>query len=409
MSESSVRKYIKVWVKKRKNNPRKGGGPTVSRTLHWLVDGRPKFMSLGPHATAEYARECARRKEAELNQYAAAVERLDRARWDDFRKKYMDTKYPGHALSGPERKEAERSWGKSWASCRSERLALDNFTRIVKPEWVDEITGRARDEFVTKRLAEVSSAASVDADLRVLRAVFNVAEEWRHRPEESNPFAGRGKSTVGARRKRSKEREASRGKAGKHYTYEEVKAILALAEKEAQGSPTLEKKRLCALVHFVAYTGCRINEAVHLEWKDIDWEKGVAFLYFKVESDLKTEGSQAPFGLPDHLIEVLRGWEKDRACSWVFPNTVMRPWKTGSPGYRPFDQLQELGRRAGVEGANWKRFRHTISTLGKGLFGLTREQIRAQLRHSHESTQDHYSHDDIASLREAARKVDFRR
>ena len=31
-------------------------------------------------------------------------------------------------------------------------------------------------------------------------------EEWKHRAEGGNPFAGRGKSTVGARRKRAKER-----------------------------------------------------------------------------------------------------------------------------------------------------------------------------------------------------------
>ena len=38
--------------------------------------------------------------------------------------------------------------------------------------------------------------------------------------------------------------------------------------------------------------------------KDIDWEEGVAWLYFKVENDLKTEGSEAPFGLPEATIKL---------------------------------------------------------------------------------------------------------
>ncbi|MGL4553730.1 MAG: hypothetical protein ACRC33_21415 [Gemmataceae bacterium] len=39
------------------------------------------------------------------------------------------------------------------------------------------VTTEDRDNFVTRRMAEVPSAASVDTDLRVLGSVFNVAEE----------------------------------------------------------------------------------------------------------------------------------------------------------------------------------------------------------------------------------------
>jgi len=125
-----------------------------------------------------------------------------------------------------------------------------------------------------------------------------------------------------------------------HYTFEEVRAILSQASKEACGTPTFEKKRLRALVYFLAYTGCRFK-AVHLEWKDIDFDQRVAWLYFKIENDLKTEGSQAPFGLPSRLVEVLREWQSDRSdgVEWVFPNTKGTPWKMGGPKYRPFNQV----------------------------------------------------------------------
>jgi hypothetical protein len=39
---------------------------------------------------------------------------------------------------------------------------------------------------------------------------------------------------------------------------------------------------------------------------------------------------------------------------------------------------------------------------------MTAEQVRAQLRHTTTETQEHYTHDDIANLREAVKNVDFK-
>jgi integrase len=293
---------------------------------------------------------------------------------------------------------------------KREKNAIDSFTRLVHPHWCHDITDEDRERFIQKRMPEVGSGLTVDAELRALRHLCNVMEEWKHRPERSNPFAGRGKATVGSRRRRHKEQIREGEEKAKHYTFEEVKAILSLASKEvveADEKSRWAKRRLRVLVYFVSYTGCRISEAIHLEWKDIDFEKGVAWLYFKVENDLKTEGSQAPFGLPPRLIEVLRDWEQDKTCTWVFPNSQHKPWKTGGPGFRPFDQLKALGERAGVQGANWKRFRHALSTHGKQRFGMSREQVKAQLRHTTEKTQEYYTHDDLDNLREAVARIDF--
>ena len=104
---------------------------------------------------------------------------------------------------------------------------------------------------------------------------------------------------------------------------------------------------------------------------------------------------------------MLRDWQGDRTCSWAFPNNKLKPWKTGSVNSRPFDQMQALGARAGVKGANFKRFRHALSTHGKQRFGMTREQVQAQLRHTTTDTQEHYTHDDLSNLRDAVEKIDF--
>jgi integrase len=405
-----IRKYVRVWVMKRKNNSRKyGKAATTSYTLQWTVYGKKEVMSLGIGATLAYAKRMAAEKEKEINSESPS-ESLKPITWSDFKLRYLDTFYPGHDKPIEERKQLQAKWSKSYSTLRSERLAMENFTRLTKPVWCHDMTSATRESFVRDRLAEVPSPASVDADLRVLRSLFNIMEEWKYRAEGTNPFSGRGKATVGVRRKRVKERMQEVGGKQLHYTFEEVKAILAQATKEAteaDNKTRWAKKRLRALVYFVAYTGCRINEAVHLEWKDINFSKGVAWLFFKVDNDLKTEGSQAPFGLPPRLIEVLGDWEKDKTCPWVFPNNQKKPWKTGAHGYRPFDQIKELGTRAGVSGANWKRFRHALSTHGKQRFKMTAEQVRAQLRHTTQDTQKHYTHDDLANLRDAVENIDF--
>ena len=178
------------------------------------------------------------------------------------------------------------------------------------------------------------SAASVDTDLRVLRAVFNVAEEWRHVAEGRNPFAGQGQ---GHRRGEAEAPEGPRpeaaGKKDKHYTFEEVKAILALADeggRRGRRRPTAGPSGGCGRWS-TSWPTPAAGSARPSTWsgRTSTWTRGVAFLYFKIESDLKTEGSQAPFGLPDRLVEVLRDWKADKTCSWVFPNERKKPWKTG--------------------------------------------------------------------------------
>src|SRR4051794_38730656 len=111
-----VRKYVKVWVMKRKNNPRKEGRPpTTSYTLQWAVYGHKHVMSLGPGATLAYAKRMAAEKEKEVNSESPS-ERLEPVTWADFRKKYLDTFYPGHDRPVEERKPLQAEWSKSYAS-----------------------------------------------------------------------------------------------------------------------------------------------------------------------------------------------------------------------------------------------------------------------------------------------------
>jgi hypothetical protein len=58
---------------------------------------------------------------------------------------------------------------------------------LIKPYWCHEITAEDRERFIQKRVPEVGSTLTVDAELRSLRLLCNIMEEWKHRPEKDNP------------------------------------------------------------------------------------------------------------------------------------------------------------------------------------------------------------------------------
>ena len=119
----------------------------------------------------------------------------------------------------------------------------------------------------------------MDADLREpADGVWNVMEDWNHRPRGTNPFAGRKRATVGARRKREME-VASGDKKVAHYTRPQIIALLNQADKELSEQPKdWGLARLRALIYLAAYTGARIGELLHLEWSEIDFDRGIAWL-----------------------------------------------------------------------------------------------------------------------------------
>jgi integrase len=404
--ELPLRKYIKVWIKRRKNNAKQDGNHTISYTLEWVEYGKRNFMSLGVGATATYARQAAAIKEKELNSLSQ-FEKLDPIPWKEFEKKYLETFYPGHDLPPRKRKAASTKWGKSIKSMYAERTALKEFRRIASPEWVHETASQHREKFVSQRITELPSPESVDSELRSLRLILNQAIEWNHLSSGDNPFVGKQKATVGTRRKRNK--QLTQIQKPKHFSRQQIVAILDQADKECKSdSVDWAKERLRALIFFVAYTGVRVGEAEYLEWNDLDLENGIADISFKMEHGLKTESSENLIGLPDALIGVLRKWQCKKTCRWVFPNQSKNPWTAGQAGTKPLDQFKDLAERAGVKPANWKMFRHSLSTHGKQWFGLSKEQMRMQLRHASQETQKHYDQIDRDNLRAAVRGLDYR-
>ena len=128
-----IRKFITVWIKNRRNPLRQDGSVTVSRTLEWVEFGERRFLSLGKNATQTFARQAKIQKEKELND-PERRESLVPTSWDAFKRKYLDTYYPGHDLPPSERKLKAKEWGKSFNTMRAEKLTINNFTRLLSPD-----------------------------------------------------------------------------------------------------------------------------------------------------------------------------------------------------------------------------------------------------------------------------------
>jgi integrase len=242
------------------------------------------------------------------------------------------------------------------------------------------------------------------------------------------------------------------------HSLDELAHVLRVAQSEADrkaGWAGWRAGRLMALTAVVAYTGMRKSEALHLRVEDLDFATGMVQLVSRSGFAYKTEASAQPLPLPPALVRILRAWvprlgefhpgiETDsghqyhsvlnirgrrprtpdylppsvpRAVpkpglatdpGWLIPNVYRTgPWVGGSPGHDPLDQLQALGRRAGVPGLTFQSLRHSWATHAESAWGLTDGQIQRILRHTNTRTQWHYRHAERNNLRAIAEGISF--
>lgn len=194
----------------------------------------------------------------------------------------------------------------------------------------------------------------------------------------------------------------------RHLTTAEALRILAQADREAsEGS--WESGRLQALIYTFAFTGMRKMEVLGMRADDISLDDRIVHIRANPRRKLKTRGSAAPLAIAEPLADVLARWLPRIGCEWAFPGLRREgPWLTGGPGTRPLDQVQALGKRAGVAGLTMLSFRHTIGTLAEG-WGLGELELQRWLRHTRRRTQDAYRKPDLDNLRGTARKITFTR
>jgi len=182
--------------------------------------------------------------------------------------------------------------------------ALKMFSEHVGPNnYLNNITPRHAESFVSKRLADGLSPASVNKDIRTLKSIFNLAIEPRGYMEEgTNLFA------------KIKQRKTS-SSSPRYISVDEFARVYAAAN-------SLWWKTFLAL----AYTsGGRKDELLNLTWSDVDFEnQNIRLVPKKASEQLLAwepkdhEGRVIP--IPSEVIQLLANLqaEAEEDSSYVF-------------------------------------------------------------------------------------------
>jgi hypothetical protein len=138
-------------------------------SVGWFEDGRKRSKKIGCQSMAEkYAQKLENQAEA------GTLQTNGRTRWAKFRQQW----------------EAKIGAGMEPQSQRCTLDAIGHFERIIKPGQVQKIRAQTIDEYISKRRLEKGkkadsrvSPATVNKELRHLRAVLRVAFEWGYLPK----------------------------------------------------------------------------------------------------------------------------------------------------------------------------------------------------------------------------------
>ncbi|MGA2035799.1 MAG: site-specific integrase [Thermoguttaceae bacterium] len=219
-------------------------------SVGWFEDGRKRSKKVGCQSLAE------KFAEKLQNQVEAGTYKSDsRKRWAKFREEW----------------EAKIGDGMEPQSKRCTLDALKHFERIIKPGRVQRIKTQTIDEYVSKRRLEKGqkaestvSPATVNKELRHLRAVLRVAHEWGYLP------------TI-PKVRMVKEPE----KLIQYVTPEHFAAMYAACDAaERPGSEVYTPADWWrALLVFMYMTGWRISEPLALRWEDVSLDKAEAITW----------------------------------------------------------------------------------------------------------------------------------
>ena len=222
--------------------------------------------------------------------------------------------------------------------------------------------------------------------IAVASKMFNLAERWGVRPQNSNPC-----------KYIERYRENARDRYLKPEELERVGG--ALREMETEGKVRPE---VAACIRFLALVGCRLNEAIGLDLADVDFRTGEWTL-----RDAKAGDRVVLLGAPALVLLASLGRTTGRAFvredgTPITGNMVEHAWggekahsksrRKARPGIRD---------RAGVPDVRIHDLRHTVGTYG-GASGLNAFLVRDLLGHKTMAMTGRYVSKHVDPLRAAA-------
>jgi integrase len=245
-------------------------------SVGWLdPDGKRRSKRVGAKSMAEKFR---LKKETELEHGIASPRAVT---WAEFRKRYDETILESMSHGNRE--------GTS--------IALTHFERLIKPKRMEGVTTHAVDLYKTRRGRErgrkpdsLVSPATINKELRHLRAVFNIAEDWG--------LLGKAPKV---RMKREPERDPE---FVDDAMFDKLYTACATMERP-MGANYSPQEWWQALLTFAYLTGWRVNEILALRRDDVDLATGTAFLAAESTKGRRDARAELHPVVIDHLRTVL--------------------------------------------------------------------------------------------------------
>ena len=212
--------------------------------------------------------------------------------------------------------------------------------------------------------------------LSLTSKMFNLAEKWGLRPQNSNPC-------------RHVERFGER-KLERFLSTEELGRLgAALSQAEAEKS---ESKSVIACIQLLIFTGARKGEILGLRWDQVDLENGILRL------EQSKTGPKTIY-LPAPAFEVLEKIERQPDNPYVI---------VGAKPGRPFTNITlpwyRIRKRAGLDDVRLHDLRHSFAAVGAA-GGLRLHVIGGLLGHTQSATTLRYAHLAADPLRQASETI----
>ncbi|WP_010587877.1 tyrosine-type recombinase/integrase [Schlesneria paludicola] len=271
----------KAWVHQIKSQVAKYGEDKASWYCTWNdPEGKRCTKSCGPGKIGKSAaNKLADKTHAELvtGTYQSKSKKTWARLLADYKEKILSR------MDGPSRMAAE--------------IALNNFQRVAKPNSVTAINPAKIDDFVTKRLKESASKgqsaesakkkerptvspATVNKELRYVRAILNIAEEWKY-------IAAAPKV-----RMLKLQKKLPTFMPPEHFTAIYVACDFAKRPSRVPNiAPAIWWRGLLTTAYM---TGWRISQLLSLKWTDIDLEQGYAVTRAEVEGNKGKRDDRIP-------------------------------------------------------------------------------------------------------------------
>ena len=213
--------------------------PVYKKGKNYYIDyyfgGRRKRECVGPDKRLAETVLKKRKVEIAEGRYLD-IKKNEKIKFEDFADQYLEL----HSKPN----------NKSWE--RSDLYNLNSLKRYFSGKYLYEITSIMIERFKTERIKEVSPA-TVNRNLACLKCMLNKAIQWGKL--EENPFKVVKLLKENNKRLRYLERE-------------EIVRLLARCSK-----------RLRSIVVIALNTGMRKGEILGLKWQDIDFKRGIIYLY----------------------------------------------------------------------------------------------------------------------------------